>query len=188
MRFLPCVLGAVVCLSGSACHHNHHDDGPPRFEQSCTKSCERVHACDDSIDAEECQQNCVHDYSPYGEHLRKEFLDEVDQCIADARCSDLGVSAFDNSCRRDATERIGANLKAVELCDVVADTLAVCANAVAVTMPSSDACIQGMKIFNDATLKAAADCGEEPCAQLGKCFTSALGFVPPTVAPTSAAP
>jgi hypothetical protein len=175
MRFAsPLLSFAVASFAASGCRKHHHE-GPPRYEQSCTTACERVAACDASVDAEACEEDCRDTFDPYGAHLRKEYLEEFDQCVADTRCRDLGMSALDNSCRNDAKERVGANLKAIKLCDAVSDTLARCAGS---NQQNQTACLESMKIFNDATLAEATACGEVPCPEIGKCFTAALGYVP----------
>jgi hypothetical protein len=175
MRFASRLLAfAFASLAALGCH-KHHDEGAPRFEQSCTTACERVVACDASVDAEACEADCRETFDPYGAHLRKEYLEEFDQCIVDTRCRDLGTSALANSCRKDARERVGANLKAVKLCDAVSHTLTRCAGS---NQEDQTACLDSMKIFNDATLAEATACGDVPCSDIGKCFTAAIGYVP----------
>jgi hypothetical protein len=164
----------MLVLVVSACHHKKRQAGPPPFETMCEKGCERVNECDPEVDSEECRLNCLGSLGPIGAHLRKEFVDEVEQCITDARCIDLGVSALDNSCRHDASERIGANLKVLKLCDGLSETLARC--TVGVPAMRFDACIDSMKVFDDETVEAATDCNEVECADLGKCFTATIGF------------
>jgi hypothetical protein len=160
-------------LAVAACHRRSHDDGAPRFEETCAISCDRVHECDSEVDAEECRQNCHDAFSPFGAHLRKEFLEEVDQCLEDARCGDLGVSALDNSCRRDASDRIGANLKVVELCKAINATLVHCGS----NGQELEVCASSMKIFDDETLDKAKSCADVPCGDLGRCFTMSAGVI-----------
>jgi hypothetical protein len=167
---------AVLALAIAACHHKKHQQGPAPFETMCEKACQRVNECAPEVDVEECRLNCLGSLGPIGEHLRKEYVDEVQQCFSDARCLDLGVSALDNSCRRDASKRIGANLKVVELCDGLSETLSRC--TVGVPTTRLDACIETMKVFDDETIEGARDCNEAECADLGTCFTMTIGLSP----------
>jgi cytochrome c peroxidase len=119
----------------------------------------------------------------FGDHLRKTYYDEFNQCIAEARCSDLGVSAFDNDCRAQASDRIGVNLKTIKLCEAVSEMLDRCAGGVSSADPKP--CQQSMKIFNDTTLEDATKCSGESCHDISKCFTESLGVLPGPMATES---
>jgi hypothetical protein len=166
---------SVVTLAGlTACHHKRHG-GPSPFEQSCTRTCQRVASCDESVDVAACGDACFNSISTFGDHLRKQYFEEFNACIADARCSDLGVTANDNDCRKSATQRIGVNLKTIKLCDAVSEMLERCGS---VTAPDPKPCQQSMKIFDDTTLDDAIDCSGESCTDISKCFVESLGVVP----------
>jgi hypothetical protein len=162
-------LCAVACLLG-ACHKKSKQ-GPFPFELTCSKSCQRIHACDDEVDEEECRMSCLDLYGPYGANLNKEYLKELDQCVADARCDDLGVTAPALSCRRDAGERTAVSLKVVELCESLPAAISECG----AYAPSEQVCHDSFKIFNDATIKDAIDCLDHPCDELSRCLLATLG-------------
>jgi hypothetical protein len=177
----PCELAfaftCVLDLAGltlTGCHHKRHG-GPSPFEQSCTQTCQRVASCDESVDVAACDDACINSISTFGGHLRKQYFDEFNACIADARCSDLGVTANDNDCRKNATKRIGVNLKTIALCDALSEMLERCGS---VTAPDPKPCQQSMKIFDDAMLDHATDCSGESCTDISKCFVESLGVVP----------
>jgi hypothetical protein len=175
MRAAHSLALAVLTLAGSGCHKKRQS-GPAPFETMCERGCARVNECDPEVNREDCRVACLGSFGPIGEHLRPEYVEELQQCITDARCIDLGVSALDNSCRHDASDRIGANLKVIKLCDGLSETLSRC--TVGVPAMRLDACLETMKVFDDDTVEDATDCNDSECRDLGKCFTTILGFVP----------
>lgn len=176
MRSSTLLTLGLFTLAATACHHKKHQKGPPAFEAMCAMACERTSACDPQVDVEECRLNCIGSLGPIGPHLREEYVEEIEQCVSDARCIDLGSSALDNSCRREASDRIGANLKVVKLCDGLSATLARC--TVGEPATRREACLDSMKVFDDDTIEDALGCNDTECAELGKCFTTVIGFSP----------
>jgi hypothetical protein len=177
MRISQSLTLLVLCLALTACSKKKKPAGPPPFEELCAKSCERVVGCHQEVDGEECRLDCVNALMPYGEHLRAEFVQEIQQCMLDSRCRDLGTGALDNTCRTEATERLGVSLKTVEMCEALGETLMRCT----LGTPDShhDACQQSFKILDDDTLEEATHCRDVECKELGQCFTAALGFSTP---------
>jgi hypothetical protein len=182
MRVSPFLTVLVLFLPLTACGKKKKPAGPPPFEELCAKSCERVRSCHEEIDGEECRLDCVNALMPYGARLRAEFVQEIQQCMLDSRCRDLGTGALDNSCRKDATERLGVSLKTIHMCDALNDTLVRCT----LGSPGTEGCQQSFKILNDDTLAEATHCRDVECKELGQCFTAALGFstpMPPVISP-----
>ncbi len=166
----------VLPLALTACSKKKKPAGPPAFEELCATSCERVRECNAEVDGEQCRLDCINSFMPYGDHLRAEFVDEIEQCMLDSRCRDLGDDALDNTCRRDATERLGVSLKTVKMCESLDDTLERCM----IGQPGNrEGCQQAFKILDDDTLDEAIQCRDVECKELGRCFTAALGFSSP---------
>jgi hypothetical protein len=166
---------AVFALLSCACHAKHKEAGSPH-ETTCLKTCERIHECDREADLAACRTGCEDVYGPLGDKLKDEYFAEIDQCIADARCSDLGTRALENGCRGDAAARIGAGLKVVALCNELPEAFMTCE----IAAPSEEACLNSFKLFNDATIDQAMECFGEPCDEFRACFFDAIGGAIPT--------
>lgn len=177
MRAFPFLIVLLVVLVLTACNKRKKPAGPPPYEELCVQSCERVSDCHHEVDREQCRLDCVNALMPYGERLRREFVEEMQQCMLDARCRDLGIGALDNDCRQDATERLGVSLKTVEMCEALNETLARC--TLGTPRSRYEACQQSFKILNDDTLEEATHCRDVECKELGHCLTAALGVANP---------
>lgn len=186
MRLPPCFWLMLTCAALSAsCRRSHHDD-LSRYEATCTDSCERAQECTPSVDVEACASKCRDEVGTIGARLRSDYLEEIDQCVADAECSELGEEAFDNGCRGRAKKRVGASLKAIELCDQLVNASFRC-NDAAPLVADASSCIEGFKIFNDRTLGKALGCRLAECDDITQCFARTFGF-PTSTAPAASEP
>ena len=82
---LVVVAGGTAGVVVGAC-----EDGELREEITCNQYCRQAHDCDDSIDRDQCEEDCEDAVSDCQDDEKAEALDDLDNC-ANESCNDFGA-------------------------------------------------------------------------------------------------
>jgi len=165
---VPLILSVLLAACASS------DDAGPSHEASCEMACARVYECDSSVDEQTCAANCKNDTADVGPHLSQAFLAGIDMCVDQLNCAQLALAGYFQTCQNEASARIAPSAAAEDLCQAVVETVQECTGLTIGTA----GCLDGVKIFNDASLRAGRRCDERPCDQRAACLQAELGIDP----------
>lgn len=156
-------------------------DGGSTSPAACQLACQRAAVCQPPADARACTSACAtgpgYPYaSPYPEPaLSPRYLDAVRRCLDGVPCSSADFYGASDACARDAALRLKPSKAADELCRRALTADGYCGTATL----SGYACLDTVKIYDDAALRRARSCYDAPCSTQPACVDQTLGYLVP---------
>jgi hypothetical protein len=133
----------------------------------CQRSCEKAHACDDTVLAATCRSMCEAALASYPK-LRADFLGYAATCVQASGCSHTSAS----KCASEAEAQLPASDFGKSFCTAYVEADGKC-DATGSPNPEST-CLAAAKSYDDSALKSASNCFSQSCAELGTCLERAI--------------
>lgn len=162
--FLLCLSLALV-----AC-----DDDDPGSPLTCQLACERAAACSAPAERRSCPSTCgVGVTSPYPEPaLSPRYLDAVRRCLSAVPCASADVYLAGDACAEQEALRLKPSKAAEDLCRRAQSGDRYCGG----TTLGGYACLDDVKLYDDAVLRRAARCYDAPCSAQPACIDDTFGY------------
>lgn len=148
------------------------DDDGPRSPAACQLTCERAAACTAPADRRACASSCSRVPGYPEPALSPRYLDAVRRCIAAVPCTSPDLYVAGDLCAQQEALRLKPSKSAEALCRRALSADRSCG----VVTLGDYTCLDDVKIYDDAVLRAAARCYDGPCRTHGACVDDVFGY------------
>lgn len=134
-------------------------------EAACAELCQQTAACDDSVDAAECEQNCTED-----ELLSRSGQELLTECLAQDECGELDASET-LACLEDGLFDLPLTEAQEDFCEVSLEHIADC-NQRELSRDEVENCRGSVVALSDEFVTELSECTERPnCDRVNACVT-----------------
>jgi hypothetical protein len=140
--------------------------------------CSRVQACDKSLDAQTCENECANGNAAVFPRLRSDVVDLIVECFDGKDCKTVLGGGFVGACTADAIATVAPSAAAATFCDALAAAKKTCSGASA---QSKAECLNTAKLYGDTAIAQAQNCVKRGCTEIDTCVGAVFGSLGGTV-------
>lgn len=149
----------------------------------CGRICAREIACEPSTDGDTCRARCDNDTRVLTSKLRDDYAGELASCIERTSCRDIMTGTASSACRAEARARLSLTAGGGAFCEAAATAAKRCDTTI-----DKPACLDGARIFSDATFLDAERCFDKSCSDVRACLDASFGGSAPISGSTAPPP
>lgn len=183
---LPFVVGTVACVApteGTDKAESHIVDDEeaatrpaPKADASapapdfCKTYCAKVHGCDESVDADTCENECENVNAATLPKYRTDVIASITSCVDAKDCRTVLAQKAVAACVDEAAASVAPSEATTKTCAALASSSTKCKATF-----DRAACLEQGKLFDDEALADAEGCAQKACTDVDACLEAAVG-------------
>lgn len=138
----------------------------------CAAMCNRVQACDKSLDTQTCENECTNGNAAVFPRLRSDVVDLIVECFDGKDCKTVLGGGFVGACTADAIATVAPSPAASSFCDALSSAKKTCGGGASATKAD---CLNSAKLYADGAIAQAQNCVKRGCSEIDTCVSAVFG-------------